>query len=332
MHVLFVEPQFPDNQRQFVRGLHEAGARVTGIGERPGRGARRRAPQLAASATSRSRIGLRRGGDARRRAPRAGARLGRPARGHGRGAHHARRARCARPCGIPGTTVQHRLPLPRQAGDEGGAARGRRPDRAVDAASTRREELRTFAAEVGFPLILKPRARRRRRRAPRASTTTASSRARSSSSGLDRGALGRGRGVHRGPRGLLRHALDRRQGRARVHLALLPERARGDAHALDLAADRRPRTASTPPGYDELKQMGQKVIARARHRHLGDAHGVVLRPQGAQVLRDRLPPAGRRRLGPLRRRQRLRPLPRVGASRSSTARPRSASPRGTPPA
>ena len=35
MHVLFVEPAFPRNQREFARGLHQAGARVTGIGERP---------------------------------------------------------------------------------------------------------------------------------------------------------------------------------------------------------------------------------------------------------------------------------------------------------
>ena len=35
MHVLFVAPEFPHNQRQFVRGLAEVGGRVTGIGERP---------------------------------------------------------------------------------------------------------------------------------------------------------------------------------------------------------------------------------------------------------------------------------------------------------
>lgn len=35
MHVIFVEPGFPFNQREFVRGLHAVGARVTGIGERP---------------------------------------------------------------------------------------------------------------------------------------------------------------------------------------------------------------------------------------------------------------------------------------------------------
>lgn len=33
MHVIFVAPHFPANQRQFVRALKEAGARVTGVGE-----------------------------------------------------------------------------------------------------------------------------------------------------------------------------------------------------------------------------------------------------------------------------------------------------------
>ncbi len=35
MNVIFVEPAFPPNQREFVRGLAEAGADVIGIGERP---------------------------------------------------------------------------------------------------------------------------------------------------------------------------------------------------------------------------------------------------------------------------------------------------------
>ena len=35
MHVLFLEPSFPKNQREFVRGLKMAGAYVTGIGETP---------------------------------------------------------------------------------------------------------------------------------------------------------------------------------------------------------------------------------------------------------------------------------------------------------
>jgi carbamoylphosphate synthase large subunit len=35
MNIIFIEPSFPYNQREFVRGLHEAGAKVIGIGERP---------------------------------------------------------------------------------------------------------------------------------------------------------------------------------------------------------------------------------------------------------------------------------------------------------
>jgi carbamoylphosphate synthase large subunit len=35
MNIIFVEPSFPGNQREFVRALHAAGARVIGIGERP---------------------------------------------------------------------------------------------------------------------------------------------------------------------------------------------------------------------------------------------------------------------------------------------------------
>lgn len=35
MNVLFLEPAFPANQREFVRALHAIGARVYGIGERP---------------------------------------------------------------------------------------------------------------------------------------------------------------------------------------------------------------------------------------------------------------------------------------------------------
>lgn len=33
MHVIFLAPHFPANQRRFVRGLKAVGARVTGIGD-----------------------------------------------------------------------------------------------------------------------------------------------------------------------------------------------------------------------------------------------------------------------------------------------------------
>ncbi|MEO0975253.1 MAG: ATPase, partial [Pseudomonadota bacterium] len=35
MNVIFIEPCFPANQREFVRGLHAVGATIIGIGERP---------------------------------------------------------------------------------------------------------------------------------------------------------------------------------------------------------------------------------------------------------------------------------------------------------
>lgn len=35
MNIIFIEPSFPYNQREFVRALHAAGANVIGIGERP---------------------------------------------------------------------------------------------------------------------------------------------------------------------------------------------------------------------------------------------------------------------------------------------------------
>ena len=35
MNIIFVEPAFPYNQREFVRGLHAAGANVIGVGEAP---------------------------------------------------------------------------------------------------------------------------------------------------------------------------------------------------------------------------------------------------------------------------------------------------------
>ena len=35
MNIIFIEPAFPYNQREFVRGLHAAGATIIGIGERP---------------------------------------------------------------------------------------------------------------------------------------------------------------------------------------------------------------------------------------------------------------------------------------------------------
>ena len=86
----------------------------------------------------------------------------------------------------------------------------------------------------------------------------------------------------------------------------------------------------TAPEYGELREMGARVIDRARHRHLGHAHGVVLRAEGAAVLRDRLPAARRGRLGPVLGGQRHRPLPGSGRTPSCTAGSARCRPGGTP--
>ena len=35
MNIIFLEPGFPANQREFVRALHSIGAHVLGVGDRP---------------------------------------------------------------------------------------------------------------------------------------------------------------------------------------------------------------------------------------------------------------------------------------------------------
>ena len=237
MHVIFVEPAFPRNQREFVRALNAVGARVTGIGERPPRRSTASCSSWLAgyeqvrSVTTRPRCS--------RRSAHPGARLGRSPRGDGRSAHHARGARCARRCGIPGTTRRDGVPVPRQAGDEGSAARRRASRARSRPAPSAADEVRAFAARVGYPADPQAARRARARRAPSSVDNDARARARDPRQRRRPGRRGRRRGVHRGPRGLLRHDL---RSKARVvHdfiSPLLPERARGDAHALDLAADR----------------------------------------------------------------------------------------------
>ena len=109
-------------------------------------------------------------------------------------------------------------------------------------------------------------------------------------------------------------------------VALLPERARGDAHPLDLAAvrlDQPGRLRRRLPGAARARRPRQR---RARHRHQRHPHGVVLRAEGPAVLRDRLPAARRRGLGPLLGGQRPRPLPRLGGRDRARARRRAAVP------
>ena len=141
--------------------------------------------------------------------------------------------------GIPGTIGAHRVPLPRQAGDEGGAARRRRPVRAVDRRRRRRRGRARSPSDVGFPLIVKPRdgagasGTNRVDNAARARATR--SRAAASTSGRSVAVEEFIEG-HEGFYDTL--TIDGQVVHDFVS-PLLPERARGDAHALDLAAVRR---------------------------------------------------------------------------------------------
>src|SRR6185503_17171507 len=154
MHVIFVEPRFPNNQRQFVRGLVEAGARVTGIGEVP---VEALGPDLhrwlsgyeqIPNVCDESRLY-----DAVRRVQQRGwvDRLESTVE-----AHIMTAARVREATGIPGTSVQTAwLCRDKPAMKEALRAAGVPTARSIGASTP--AEVRTFAALVGFPLIVKPR-------------------------------------------------------------------------------------------------------------------------------------------------------------------------------
>ena len=123
-----------------------------------------------------------------------------------------------------------------------------------------------FVEAVGFPVILKPRAAAGRLghlpgRQPRTSSPPRRGRA-----ALADGAPVAIEEFVEGHEGFYDTLTVNGARRPRLHQPLLPERARGDAHPLDLAADRRDQPHGRP-GYDEVSEMGQRVSAGARHRH-----------------------------------------------------------------
>ena len=154
MHVLFVEPRFPANQRRFVRGLREAGARVTGIGEAP---VEALGPELSgwlhgyeqvSSVVNEQALF-----DAVRRVQQREwvDRLEATVEAHIQAAAKVRAA-----CGIPGTSERTAFlcrdkPAMKEALREAGVPTAR------SLGTERPEEARRFAAEVGYPLIVKPR-------------------------------------------------------------------------------------------------------------------------------------------------------------------------------
>ena len=219
----------------------------------------------------------------------------------------------------PGHLGPDDLAVPGQAVDEGGAAPGRRADRRVDRRPQRRRGRSTSPNAIGFPLILKPRAG-----AGAQGTTRVDYDGRAA-----RSALGGFEGVDsiaveefvQGHEGF--YDTIAIEGRV-VHDWITHYY----PNVLEAMRERwiSPQFVTTnriddSPLYAEVREMGARVIDGTRHSHVGDPHGVVPRTQGSAVLRDRLPAARRRGLGPVLRGQRRRRLPRVGARHR---------PRGTP--
>ncbi|MEO7794584.1 MAG: ATPase, partial [Thermoanaerobaculia bacterium] len=155
MHVIFVEPKFPYNQREFVRGLAAVGARVTGIGERPWEAIDEELrswmvgyEQVRSVVHEPSMLEAVRKVQASAWVDRMEATVE---------AHIMPAAKVREAAGIPGTTVETAYlcrdkPAMKEALRQAGVSCAQ--SRGVETP----QELRMFAAEVGYPIILKPRA------------------------------------------------------------------------------------------------------------------------------------------------------------------------------
>ncbi len=155
MHVIFVEPKFPFNQREFVRGLAAVGARVTGIGERPWeaideelRGWMVGYEQVRSVVHEPSMLEAVRRVQATAWVDRMEATVE---------AHILPAAKVRAAAGIPGTTVETAF-LCRDKPAMKEALRQADVSCAQSRGVASPQELRMFAAEVGYPIILKPRA------------------------------------------------------------------------------------------------------------------------------------------------------------------------------
>ena len=289
MNVIFVEPFFPQNQRRFVAALAGVGANVIGVGEydehelgdelRGQLAAYYKVSNVTDEAQLNAAVEWAQSHD-----------LGGPARVNDRVAPDDRGPGAGGPRD-PRYVGADDLAVPGQAVDEGGAARGRGADGRVDRRHTVDQAV-AFANAIGFPLILKPRGG-----AGAQGTTRVDSMAELHQAlvGVRRRRLDRDRGVRRGPRGLLRH--DRRST-ATSPTTGSPTTTPTCSRRCGTAGSRR---SSSPPTGSRLLVLrrgprdGRAGDRGARDRHVGDPHGVVLRAQGAALLRDRLPPARRRR-------------------------------------
>lgn len=154
MHVVFIEPSFPSNQRHFVRALHDVGATVTAIGEVPKHAL---TDEMKHCLTHYEQVSSVVNEDAVLRAARLIHSLKRIDRleavveAHIMTAAHVRAA-----LGISGTTVKTAW-LCRDKPSMKEALRQAGIPCAQSTAASSLEELVEFAQRVGYPLIIKPR-------------------------------------------------------------------------------------------------------------------------------------------------------------------------------
>ena len=320
LNVVFLEPSFPDNQKQFVRGLHEVGATVIGIGERPkdwldGDVAGWLAHyEQVGSVVDEGRLhdvirGLQQHLEIHR--------LEAVVEAHVMAAAHVREA-----CGIPGISTRTAfLCRDKPAMKEVLRAAGIRC--AASTAARSGHDVREFADEVGYPLVLKP-----------AAGAGASGAERVNAPDELEAAIARS-GVDHGVEIAVEEFVEGHEG---FYDTITVD---GEV-AMDFATHYYPnvleamRTRWISPQFIATNRRRRRTWLRRsqgdgpgghrrpRHRDVGDAHGVVRRAEGSVLLGDRLPPARGALLGPLRGGQRHRHLPRVGDGDRARARRQSA--------
>ena len=232
VRVVFVEPSFPRNQREFVRALASVGAEVIGIGESPQealddelRGWMRHYHQVPNVTDVGAMTSAVRWVQDRAWVDRLESTIE---------AHILSVAQVREACTIPGTSVRTAY-LCRDKPSMKDALRAAGVPTAASTAADNAEQVQQFAKAVGFPLILKPRSG-----AGAADTTRvdnddqlAQVLASFGAKGVDSIAVEE---FVEGHEGFYDTLSDRRWRRGRLRVPLLPQRARGDADPLDLAA------------------------------------------------------------------------------------------------
>jgi D-alanine-D-alanine ligase-like ATP-grasp enzyme len=154
MHVVFIEPRFPTNQRQFVRALHEVGAKVTAIGEGSkdslDEELRHRLlhyEQVGSVVDEQAVLKAVRWIQGKKPVDRLEATVE---------AHIMSTAKVREACGIPGTSVRTAF-LCRDKPAMKEALRAAGVPCAQSTGADHAEEIRAFVAKVGYPIIIKPR-------------------------------------------------------------------------------------------------------------------------------------------------------------------------------